>query len=452
VRYALVLALASCGRLGFNDAQSITVDDGGADSGRPDSGGDGGGGANTVRVVVATDYTPPGAGPDTTPGTPVDSATVLVDRGTGTLERLLTDAQGSVTLNTDGLVAYHVVYGSSNAWRVYTVATGATGTISLGGNDPPVGGNVTIVLPSGAGNTFDAHLPEHCQSIFDEFSTPSVSIQYNGACDGHAVRAIGFASTNLNNVRYVDAGMVKLAPGTRSMVTGTYAALPTHSIQLTKVPAGAQFVSAQVLARDGLDLTPMESNSSPNQTQVTGPTMTLTTTAAAGGNALRVTADVGRAGRAFRSTSEQIAPVSFAGATTSASFDASNLLPPFTAFDFDAKLNLTWSGGGASGTMIVMQLLTDSFEWDAYLPPSTTALAFPVIPADIGFPRAPTVYDVRLRRIDVPGATAAGLTPAIDRTWRQWPHDAALFPASGNRLAEARFISGFVTAPSTTAP
>jgi len=440
VKCALVLALASCGRLGFNDTRDITGD-AGAD----------GGGPNTVRVVVTTDYTLTGTGPATTPGTLVDSATVLVDRGTGALERLLTDAQGSVTLDTHGLVAYHVVHGSGDAWRVYTVATGATGTISLGASGPaPSGGRVTIVLPSGSGNEFSAHLPEHCQSIFEPFGTPSVSIQYNSACADQVVHVIGFASTNLNNVRYVDAGMVKLAPGTQSMVAGTYAALPTHSIQLTNVPAGAQSVSAQILARNQLDLTPVESSSSPSSTQVTGPTMTLTPTAGAGGDTLRVTASVGRAGRAFISRSEQIAPVSFSAAPISASFDASTLLPAFTSFDFD-KLNLTWGAGGTSGTMIVMQLLTDSFEWDAYLPPTATALAFPVIPADIGFPRAPTVYDVRLMRIDVPGATAVGLTPAIDQTWRRWPRDAALFPASGNRMAEARYISGFVTDPTATA-
>lgn len=429
-----MLALASCGRIGFNDTTSITD----------------GGGTNTVRVVVVTDSTPPGTG-SATPGTPVDSATVLVDRGAGTLERLLTDVHGSVTLATDGLVAYHVVYGSSHAWRVYTVATAATGTVSLGGNAPAAGGKVTIVLPGGSGNSFGAHLPEHCQSIFDTFSTPSVSIQYNGACDGQVVQVIGFASTNLSNLRYVDAGMIRLAPGTQSTVAGTYAALPTHSIQLTNVPAGAQLVSAQVLARNQLDLTPMESSSSPSQTQATGPTMTLTPTAAAGGNTLRVTANVGRAGRAVISTSEQLAPVSFSAAPISASFDANALLPAFTSFDFDTQLNLTWVAGGTSGTMIVMQLLTDSFEWDAYLPPTATALAFPVIPADIGFPRAPMVYDVRLMRIDVPGATAVGLTPAIDQTWRRWPHDAALFPASGNRMAEARYISGLVTDPSAAA-
>src|SRR5262245_54500641 len=115
-----MLALASCGRLDFDGAKTNA------------GSGAGSGAMETVEVVVVADETLPGI----TAGMPVSSATVLVDRGTGALERLLTDARGSVTLATDDLVAYHVVYGSGSAWRVYTVATGATGTVSLGGNAP----------------------------------------------------------------------------------------------------------------------------------------------------------------------------------------------------------------------------------------------------------------------------------------------------------------------------
>ena len=442
----MVLALvASCGRLGFG---TNSIGDGGSDTAETSSGG-----ASTVRVVVTTDYSLTGSGPFILPGMPVESATVLADRGAAALERQLTDAQGASTLSADGLVAYHVVHGSSDRWRVYTVATGATGTISLGASGVAAGGGrVTLVLPSGSGNEFSAHIPEHCQSIFEPFSTPSVSIDDIGACDGQVVHVIGFISTDLNNTRYVDAGMVKVAAGMRSQVVGTYAPLLSHSIELTHVPAEAKRISAQILARNQLDLTRMESDSTPTPVAVTGPAMTWTTAAGAGGDTVRVVADVGRAGRAVRSTSQQISPVSFSAAPAAASFDASTLLPAFTSLDFDARLNLTWVGGGTTGTMIVVQVLTDSFEWDAYLPPTATSLAFPVIPADIGFPRTFTVYDVRIMRIDVPGATAVGLTPAIDQTWRRWPHDAALFPASGNRMAEARYISGLFTDPSPTVP
>jgi hypothetical protein len=434
VKYAVVLALAGCGRLGFDDTRSITGD-GGSDSGGP---------SDTVRVVVAADYASPGTGPDIPPGTLIDSATVLVDRGTGTLERRLTDAQGSVTFPADGLVAYHVVYGSGNAWRVYTVATGATGTVSLGGIDPPAGGTMTIVLPNGPGSSFAANLPEDCQSIFQPYSTPSMAIPYDGPCEGRLARVIAFAN---NNQRYLDAGMIKFARNTQVTVPGSYAALSNQSVVLASIPAAAQFVTVQLLVRSQLDLTPTQPDGGPLETQVTGATMIVTNPTAPGADTLRVTANIGRAGRAFISTTERIAPFS-ASVPASASFDASTLLPAFTSLDFDTKLNLTWAGGDASGTMIVVQLLADSFEWDAYLPPTATSLAFPVIPADIGFPRTPMVGDVRLRRIDVSGATAVGLTPAIDQTWRRWPHDAALFPASGNRMAEARFLSGLVTAPS----
>jgi hypothetical protein len=179
---------------------------------------------------------------------------------------------------------------------------------------------------------------------------------------------------------------------------------------------------------------------------VTGTSATLATAAAPGANALHVKVSMGRAGRALLSSTEQIAPVAFSGQPISASFDASTLLAPFTAFDFDAQLNVTWAGG-SGGTMIIVHLTSDGFTWDAFLPPTATSLAFPVIPGDIGFPRSRMAYTVDVTRIDVPGATAVGLTPTIDRTWRRWPSDAALLPASGNRMAEVSYISGLVTAP-----
>jgi hypothetical protein len=228
-------------------------------------------------------------------------------------------------------------------------------------------------------------------------------------------------------------------------VTGSYATMPAYSIKFTNLPAGAQTVAADVLARSDLDLTQLKPGSA-DSTAVTGPTATLATAAAPGANALHVTVNVGKAGRAFESTTEQIAPVAFSGPPISASFDASTLLAPFTGFDFDAQLNLTWTGG-SGGTMIIVHLSSDGFTWDAFLPPTATSVAFPVIPGDIGFPRSRMAYTVDVTRIDVPGATAVGLTPTIDRTWRRWPSDAALLPASGNRMAQASYISGFVTAP-----
>jgi hypothetical protein len=431
VKYALVLALASCGRFGFSDA-NVTNGDGGP--------GDGGT-SSAIRVVLTTDESPSDVTPFVPAGMPIASATVLVDHGTGTLERLLTDAQGSVTLPAEGIVAYHVITGRGNAWRVYTVATGATGTIALGGIPRPPAHQMSLVLPNGPGNTFSANLPERCASL-DLMTTPSLSFSYAAFCEGLTVRAIGFASNNGTNPRYLDAGTIKLAQGTQATATGSYNQLPTHSIKLSSLPAGAAFVTTELLARSQIDLTRMEFGNVSSETQITGAIMSVTPAAAPGANTLHVTTDFGRAGRAVLSTSEQIAPVSFSAAPISASVDASTMLPAFTSFDFDTKLNLTWAGGGTGGTMIVVELSADSFRWDGYLPATATSLSFPVIPADIGFPQAMMIGSVDVMKLDVPGATAVGLTPAIDQTWRKWPEDPALLPAAGNRRAKASFISG----------
>lgn len=425
-----MLALASCGRLGFNDGRSIT--------------GDGGpGGSDAVRVVVLTNDTVTPLTPPMGGGMPI-AATVLVDRGTGALERLLTDAQGSVTLATDGLVAYHVVHGSGNAWQVTTVATGATGKVQLGGILIAPGGKMSVALPSGGGTTFQASMPRRCADLYDIYGS-TVPVSYDGLCEGQMVRMIGFASNNLSNERYIDAGLIQLVQGTTATVTGSYAVMPAYSIKFTNLPAGAQSVAADVLARSDLDLTQLKSGSA-DSTSVTGTSATLTTAAAPGANALHVKVSMGRAGSAFSSTTEQIASVAFSAPPISGSFDASTLLAPFTAFDFDPQLNLTWAGG-SGGTMIIVHLSSEEFTWDAYLPPTATSLAFPTIPADIGFSTSRRVYTVDVTRIDVPGATAVGLTPTIDQIWRRWPSDPALLPASGNRMAQASYISGFVTAP-----
>lgn len=435
-----MLALASCGRFGFTDLRTTTGDGGPGD----------GGTSSAIRVVVTTDQSPFDVFPPVPAGMPIASATVLVDRGTGALERLLTDAQGSVTLPAGGIVAYHVIYGNGNNWRVYTVATGATGTIALGGIPRPPGSQMTLVLPSGPGNTFSANIPERCGSL-DLMTTPSLSFTYDAGCDGQTVRAIGFASTNGGNPRYLDAGTIRLAPGAQVTATGSYAQPPPYSIKLTNLPASAGFVTTELLARSQLDLTRMEFGNESSEVQVTGSAMTVTPAAAPGANTLHVTTDSGRAGVALLTTSEQIAPVSFSPIPISGSFDAATMLPAFTSFDFDAKLNLSWAGGGTEGTMIVVELTADSVQWDAYLPPTATSLAFPVIPADIGFPLSPMVGTVDVMRLDVPGATAVGLTPAIDQTWRRWPDDPVLLPASGNRMAKVSYISGLVTAPSARA-
>src|SRR5262249_40362379 len=151
-----------------------------------------------------------------------------------------TDAQGSVTLATDGLVAYHVVYGSGKAWQVTTVATGAD-KVQLGGIRIAPGGKMSVALPTGSGGTIPGSMPRRCADLYDVYGS-TVPVSYDGLCEGQKVRMIGFASNNLNNERYIDAGLIQLVQGTTATVTGSYAVMPTYSIGFTNLPAGAQSV------------------------------------------------------------------------------------------------------------------------------------------------------------------------------------------------------------------
>src|SRR5262249_29683240 len=153
--------------------------------------------------------------------------------------------------------------------------------------------------------------------LYDVYGS-TVPVSYDGLCEGQKVRMIGFASNNLNNERYIDAGLIQLVQGTTATVTGSYAVMPTYSIGFTNLPAGAQSVAADVIARSGIDLTQLKSGSG-DSTSVTGTSATLTTAAAPGANALHVKVSMGRAGIAFSSTTEQIASVAFSAPPISGS-------------------------------------------------------------------------------------------------------------------------------------
>src|SRR5262249_18763458 len=164
-------------------------------------------------------------------------------------------------------------YGNGNAWRVYTVATGATGAIALGGIALPRANQMSLVLPSGPGNFFTANIPQRCGAL-DLMTSPSLSFSYAAGCEGHMVRAVGFSSNNGGNPRYLDAGTVKLAQGSQVTATGSYVQPQTYSIALTNLPASAAFVSTELLTRSQLDLIRMEFGKISSETQVTGSTMT----------------------------------------------------------------------------------------------------------------------------------------------------------------------------------
>jgi hypothetical protein len=429
----LLLALASCGRYGFSDNPSTS---------------DGGGGADTtaatesLRLLVTTDS----AGAQNA-GLPIPGATVLVDRGTGALERLTTDGSGAISLQPDGIVAYHVLYGTKDVWRLYTVATGALGPITLGGNGFQSGGTMTLNLPAVSQGDFTLNLPERCGPQVG--SSNRMSVQYTAECEGQTVRALCFETTDFTTWKYLDIGTLKLSDGTTATATGGYVAQPQHKITLTGVPAGVD-AFASVFTRSQLDLTLMEHDDGTGlgtSTTISGTTATVTTTAAPGGNTVLASLDPpSRPGIAFGGTSERYIPARFSTAAPfTATADVSTMPPPFFDVQLDSKSGLTWTGG-TGGTITVVDLNTDNYHWTAYLPPTATSLPFPVIPADIGFPSTDSVSTFDLMKFDIPGATAEGLTAQIDQLWHRWPHDAALLPDGGAGRITASYIRGLVTA------
>jgi hypothetical protein len=433
VKYALLLALAGC-RFGFSETPGVFVDGGASDSGAADATA----ATDSVRLILTTDS----AGAQNA-GLPIPGATVLVDRGTGALERLTTDGTGTVSLRSDGIVAYHVLYGSmDNGWRLYTVATGALGPITLGGNGFQSGGTMSLNVPAVSQGDFNLNVPERCGTQVGD--TPPIAIKYTAECEGQTVRAVCFVTTDFDTWRYLDVGAIKLAAGTTATATGAYAAQPQHKVLLTGVPANLR-ASAAVYFRSQLDLTSMEhdSNGLLTTTTVSGTTATVTMPAAPGGNT--VLASVGppsRPGIAFGGASERYVPVAFsAAAPFTATVDVSTMPPPIVDVDLDSRTGLTWTGG-TGGTITVVDLNTAKYHWTAYLPPTAQSLPFPVIPADIGFPSAESVSTFDLMKFDIPGATAAGLTPQIDQLWHRWPHDPALLPAGGAGAIRASYISG----------
>jgi hypothetical protein len=433
MRYVLVLALASCGRVGFGDSGVVMGEPGDASPGEP---GDASpvGPAPTIDLAMATDEN--GA---VMSGRPIAGATVLVDRGTGSYERLTTDVHGALSMNPDGVIAYHVVYPNGGDWRIYTVATGTTGPIVLGGNAAPRSSKpMTFVLPSGPSPWFTVHVPEQCM-VLPEYNAPTVMASYDASCEGRTVRAIAFNAVNdLSSARYVDAGTVKLVEGTRFVASGSYAAEVAHTIKVSNVPDPVTSVEAEILGRDQADLTRMAFDDVIPTSSVTNHAATLTTTTAPGGNALRITAynDI-PSPSTFLSWTQRIAPAQI-GSTVL--FDAAALLPPFQSLAVKEP-NVSWTGA-TGGTVTIVEVSTGNVKWDAFLAPTATSLTFPAIPADLGVP-VPTQFDsVIITTLDVPGASLASVVGTIDQSSRRWPYDPALMPAAGGGRARIEYFVG----------
>lgn len=416
--FALAIALAGCGRVGFQDVAGPTGGDAGSDAA-----------GDTVTLVVTSDeYLAEPA------GMPVVGATVLVERSTGT-DRLVTDATGRAQFAAAGVIACHVIYQSSISWRGYTVQPPPAGTIELGSR-PAFNQNhsVTIALPASAGATeYTVRLPEHCGSP-PLTSSPSVQFSYTPECDGAAVHVVGFASGAGVADRYLDAGTLTLHDGATLQVTGTYKLLPTLLLDLTDVPAGSVGVTAEIVARSGLDLTSL----TPRLDSVapSGGAATLGVEFAAGGNGLEVSVFGGLPVQ-YGTTSELIVPLS---APIPASVSAKDTLPLFESMTITDPTRIAWTGA-AGGTITIVERIGGDFQWDWYLPASATVARLPAIPADLGMPMPKVPDAASVTKLAVPGAAGGELVPTIDRRWSVWPHDAMLLPPAGGASTRILYTS-----------
>jgi len=414
-RLTLLLALAGCGRLGFQDRPGADASDG--------PGGD------TVTVIVTSDeYLSEPA------GKPIAGATVLVERSTGT-DRLTTDATGTARFGATGALACHVIYKSELGWRGYTVAPplmAMSSTIELGSRPASnPSHNVTFTLPTdSSAASFTVRLPEHC-GLPPSSGSASVSIPYEATCEGRSVHAYAFAlpaSGSSQPDLYIDAGMVQLINNATLGVSGGYTPLPVRMLQLTDLPAGTDSVSAEIVQRAGVDLTSL--TPTPGSAVGAATSASLQMGVVPGGNGISL--------RAFTitpvqylSSSELFAPLGLATGTT---FDARDMLPLFASLTVSDPTRVAWTGA-AGGTITIVERQDGATQWDWYLPASATVARLPDIPADLGVPGPkPTSY-AQVTRLAVPGATGGDLLQTIDRRWSLWPHDDLLLPQAGSSMA-----------------
>jgi hypothetical protein len=412
----VVLALAACGRLGFEDRAG--------DAGDP---------GETITLVVTSDeYLSDPA------GMPIVDATVLIDRGTGVLERVLTDDSGTAQFPSSGVVAYHVVYLADLGWRIYTAQTPPPGTFELGGR-PAVNLNrsMTITTPTSPGNgLYSLHLPAQC-AIPSSESAPVFTFSFDPACEGRSVRAIAFRRDGIGTTAtatYLDAGSVALVNGSTHDATGSYKPTAAVTLDVSNLPDLVTEVAGDVVVREGGDLTSLVGTGFGAFPQSGSATMMKTV--ASGGNAIRMTLYMDLGG-GYGASVDHLRPQTIAATMA---VDAAALLPPFTSLTIDLPF-VSWAGGSTGGSWIAVEAITGMVQWNAYAPPSATFVRFPAIPADLGVP-VPTAFDVVLvNKLDLPGATAEELSSRFDRTWRDWPASLELLPAEGITRAQISYLA-----------
>ena len=424
-RLALALLLAGCGRVGFEE---IAGHSGGDDAGSAS-------GSNAITLVVTSDETSSAPG-----GAPIAGATVMIERGTGTLpERMATDASGTVQFAAAGAVACHVAFRSGPGWRVYSIQAPPSGTIALGGRSltTTFSHGMRFALPDNGSSNFWLNLGSSC-AISPKYGSPTFTLGYVPACEGKTTRVIAFTTApGTTQDRYIDVGNVTLANGAMKTVTGNYLQPAAYTVQITGMPGVIGSASAGIYARSGLDLTHLggdfDSVSTPG-----GGTVNVPTSAAPGGNTLWVSLR-GDLPIQYESSTDRIVPATIAAQMT---FDARTAVPVFSQVTLTAPPSVSWIDGAGQGTILALEITSGTLQWDAYLPPSATSARFPSLPSDLGVP-VPASYDfASLARLDIPGATTADVARTIDRTWPSWPPDGAMFPAAGSGMARIVYSIG----------
>jgi hypothetical protein len=392
VRFALLVLVAGCGRLGF-DAQLVDGDG--------HAGGDAGPGTIAVRVT----------GEGAMAGSPIGGAHVLVERG-GAIDRVATAQDGSASFTVTGPTTFHVAYPVGMSWRVYTVGAARAGsTVQLGGStDVPLSNAMTFSLPAfGSPGSYTLRLGR-CASppVYDGSST--FAIRYDLSCEGKTVHVYAFSAGSIVD-RFIDAGDVPLVAGSSHTVTGAYTTLPPHTVRVMNVPAAASYLTAQLMLAAGDDVTDLEVDVASAIPE--GSNATLAVSAISIANTLVVTAN-GFNGLPLSSYSKQSTPIS--AATGDVAFDAAAMLPMLTQLTIaPAPDGLAWQPSTPAGLLYWIDALATAVHWTAYVDAGVDHLAFPELPVDLAAATPDAWYIADVQLLAIPNAKASTLVQTIDR-------------------------------------
>src|SRR6185295_10228207 len=137
---------------------------------------------------------------------------------------------------------------------------------------------------------------------------------------------------------FIDAGDVTLVAGSSHTVTGAYTALPSHTVRVTNIPAGASYVTAQLMLAAGGELTNLTVDTATATPE--GSRATLAMSAISIANTLVIDVNLLN-GLPWSSYSAQGRPIAMA--TGDVAFDAAAMLPALSQLTIaPAPAGLAW--------------------------------------------------------------------------------------------------------------